>query len=520
MAKKTSISASDMEALFGHALVQPKAKTGEGQAETRAAESLGVQVLGSAQTSPALRTWRARGADGEPVALVTLADGVTPAERERVAKALTAFHAAAELLPGTLPVRELTPERDAFLTDLWTTGSARDLSALRWPLRKRLEFVADVARAVGKLHAAGLTHGCLCADNVLLDDDLRPVLSEAGLVDVRALIARHDAAGYEAFAAPELRAGAEPTPGADAYAIGRLLQELTAGDEKLPATVAEVVHRCVSPPQSRFASTDAIVTALQAAASALAPTEDAPREPRNSVVAERRERPTAAPPPEAAEAPMPSHASFQLPEAPAWVGVCGLVLVAGALGVGAVVGGGNATLRTLLQVLVPLGAALATLLAPPLSRGRAAARITLALGLAAVAYVVDPLALSFRMAAQRHIEGGPDAQRKAVDEIVRLGRDFRGLSLAGANLEEVDLTGALLLGVDLTGANLRGAKLDAAEVDGAKFGGATLAGADLSSTQLQLAMTSTALCDEHTRFPPGFTCDSGLVVRNQKPLPP
>ena len=312
----------------------------------------------------------------------------------------------------------------------------------------------------------------------------------------------------------------EPTPAADHYAIGRLLQVLSAGDEKLPATVAEVVQRCVSPPQSRYSSADEIVTALQASANALASAEDAPRESRKSVVAERRERPTAVPPPEEADAPKQSHASFQLPEAPAWVGASGLVLVAAALGVGAFVGGGSATLRTLLQVMVPLGAALATLLAPPLSRGRVAARVTLALGLAAVAYVLDPLALAFRMAAQRHIEGGPDAQRKAVAELLRLGRDFRGLSLAGANLEELDMTGALLLGVDLTGANLRGAKLDAAEVDGARFGGATLAGADLSATQLQLATTSTAICDEHTRFPPGFTCDSGLVVRNQKLPPP
>jgi len=59
-----------MEAVFGHALVQPKAKTGEGKAETRAAESLGVQVLGSAGATgapgPGLRTWRVRGADASP----------------------------------------------------------------------------------------------------------------------------------------------------------------------------------------------------------------------------------------------------------------------------------------------------------------------------------------------------------------------------------------------------------------------------------------------------------------------
>lgn len=516
MAKKTSISAADMEAVFGHAVVQPKAKTGEGQAESRAASEMGVTVLGSVQTAPALRTWRVRGKDGKPAALVTLAESVTPAERERVARALVSLLAVRDALQGTLPVRQVTDGHDAFLTDLWTTGTARDLSALKWPLRKRVEFVAAVARALGRLHAAGLVHGCLCADNVLLDDDLQPVLSEAGLVDVRALMARRDSLAYEPFAAPELK-GADPTPSGDLYSAGRLLQELIGADEKPPASVTEIVQRCVSPPKGRYGSAGELVTALEAAASELALAEGArlTSEGRPPPGAERKDR---APSPDATGHSPPAPSEPWQP--PAWLGVSGIVMAAGALAAGAFLGGTNEALRPLLVGMVPLGAALATTLAPPLPKHRAAARLALAVGFAGIAWVFDPLSLAFRIAAHAHINGSEASRRKAVDEILRMGRDFRGVSLAGANLTHLDMTGADLRGVNLTGADLTGTRLVAAEVDGATLEGAQLAGADLSATRLQLAVIGSARCDDATIMPAGFRCDAGHVARNPAPAAP
>jgi len=526
MPKKTSSSRADMEAIFGAALVQPNATsqgTGQVKAETKAAQSLGLEVLVSASTSPGLRTWRAQGKDGKPVALVTLAETVTPQERERVARNLVALHAAgAAQLPGVLPVHQMTDEHDAFVTDLWTTGTAKDLSALRWPFRKRLDFVAAVTRAVAKLHAAGLAHGCLCPDNILLDDDLRPVLSEAGLVDVRALIARRDVLVYEAFAAPELKAGAEPTPAGDLYSLGRLLLALTDGDEKVPPSVTAIAQRCLAQPQARYASADELVAALEGAAGTLPLVEEvrAP-EPRKAPpptkagaasTAERKERPAAAPE-RPDRATSPQDASWEMPEPPAWLGIVGIAMVVGALVTGALMGSGSESVRTLLAIALPLGAALATTLAPPLPRGRVAARLALALGLAALAAVFSPLPFAYRVAAQAHLKGSDDMKRKAVAEILLLGGDFRGLSLVGVNLEHVDLTGANLRGVDLTGADMRGARLVAANLEDAKLDGTALAGADLTFTDLQLATFNFALCDEMTLFPPGFTCESGHIGR-------
>jgi hypothetical protein len=519
VAKKGSSSA-DMEALFGHALVKPKPKAEELKPEARAARTLGVEVLGSVGTSPGLRTWRARTADGESVALVTLAETVTPAERERVGKALGA---AQEPIPGMLPVRQVTPEHDAFLTDLWTTGTAKDLSALKWSLRKRLDFVIVVTRSLARLHAAGRTHGCLCADNVLLDDDLRPVLAEAGLVDVRALLARRDALAYEAFAAPELKSGVEPTPRSDQYSVGRLLLAVTAGDESVPASVTGIAHRCVEPPQARYVSTDELVAALEAAASTLPLVEEVRQpEPRKAPPpAERKPRPPPTTPAAKAadRATPPPGATWQLPEPPLWFGLTGLALVAGSLGAGAYAGVANDSLRALLSVLVPFGAALATTLLPPLPQRRTASRIFLGIGLAAVVAVWSPLSLAYRVAAQGHLKGSDEMRRKAVDEIMRLGGDFRGLSLVGINLEQVDLTAANLRGVDMTNANLRGARLTAANLEDTRLDGAALAGADLTLTDLQLASTNLAFCDDQTRFPPGFVCESGHIGRTQTAPP-
>jgi hypothetical protein len=520
MAKKSGISAADMEALFGHALIQPKAKTGEGQAETQAARDLGVTILGSVAGSPtALKSWRAHAPDGKTWAMVTLPSAVTPSERKHFAAALSALSAAGGSIRGVLPVRKRAEDNASFLTDLLTTGTAADLSALKWPLARRLEFLAEVARGLEALHAAGLTHGCLCAANILLDDDLKPVLSEAGLVNVSALLARREAGPYEAYVAPEIRSGEAPKPAGDLYAVGKLLGELGAnGAEKVGPELAEIMNRCLSPPMGRYASAQELAAALEHAAVAQhereqmrgrmsepRPVQPEARQSRS----ERVEPHTGAPAADFARAPSAPWV------APVGLGFSGLLLLVSALVAGALLGGTNTTLRQLLSVAVPLGAALATTLAPPLPRAAVLARVTLGAGLAALMVFAQPLAFAFRFAAQRQLRGSEASRARAIDDILRLGRDFRGMSLAGADLSNRDLVGADLRGVNLMGANLTGARAMFAEVDGANFDGSQLQGASLAGTQLQLATLGGAQCDGATTLPASFTCDGRQVVRAQ-----
>src|ERR1700690_4131986 len=199
-----------IDAFLAHAIVDPTAAASGDRPEARAAKALGLQILGLVGERPVGRTWRARTPAGKQMGLVVIADAAADAERDRFAAAAERLHAAGAV-PGAVRVHAVSPARDAFVVDLWTTGCATDLPTLHWPPRRRLEFVRRVAQALDALHRAGIAHGCLCADNVLLDDDLQPVLAEAGLVSVHALLAsQSDASEYAAFAAPEVKGGGEP----------------------------------------------------------------------------------------------------------------------------------------------------------------------------------------------------------------------------------------------------------------------------------------------------------------------
>jgi serine/threonine protein kinase len=205
--------------------------------------------------------------DGAPAALVTLAADATPDEREKLGRALTALRAAGDSLEGVLPVRAIAESGDAFLTDLWTLGTARDLPALRWPLQRRLAFVGKVARSIEALHAAGIVHGCLGLDNVLLDDDLQPVLSEVSLVDLRNVVAADPSSPYARSAPPELTTVGRVTASGDLFAIGRLLEDLVSPEERALPLVAELVMGTVAPEGSRFSDAGKLAQGIQAAVS-------------------------------------------------------------------------------------------------------------------------------------------------------------------------------------------------------------------------------------------------------------
>jgi uncharacterized protein YjbI with pentapeptide repeats len=160
-----------------------------------------------------------------------------------------------------------------------------------------------------------------------------------------------------------------------------------------------------------------------------------------------------------------------------------------------------------------LGAAVATWLLPSLPRGAAAARLVLAGGLLALLVIFDPLSVVYARVAQRQLRGSDVARHAAIDEILRLGRDFRGMSLAGIDLSGQDLTGADLRGVDLSRADLSHARLWGAQVVGASFEGARLEGANLERTNLALAHVAEATCDATTRLPSTWRCSGSRLSR-------
>ncbi len=500
---------------------------------SRAAHALGVELGALVRERPLSRTWRVRtpAPDEKDLAMVTVAEQATTVQRELFATTAATIHAAGDSLHGVLRVSAIAPSRDAFLTDLWTAGSARDLSALRWPPRRRVEFVLRTVRTIEGLHMLGLVHGCLCPANVLFDDALSPIVAEAGTAAVHALAEQFgsDADLYVAFAAPEVVKGEPANVRSDVYSLGRMLEDALKGDPP-NAELQEIVRRCTAGlPSARYPHAGELASALEAVVGLL-PADDAPRTiaskpappaPARPSGRVRKEEPKtrSIPPslsrPSVRARPGAPPAAWQVPRA---LGIVGLLGAMGAVVTSAIVGGSNAELRNALALILVGGIALATTLVRPPGRAgpglRAGVTLLLALACATPLVVLDPLAFTYRLAARQHLRGDVASRRAGVEEIVRLGRDFRGLLLADADLSGLDLEKADLRGADLSRANLTHARLAGADVTDATLDDASMAGADLRRVHLGLARVRAATCDGETRLPDGWVCGDGRLRRN------
>ncbi len=492
-----------MDDLLAHAILAPPSSDVGSAPEERAAQALSVEVLGPVGERPLVSIWRAKSGDGREVALVVVREDVPAPERHRLMGSVERFHKGP--IPGVLRILAIAPSRDAYLSDLWTTGCATDLPALGWSSRRRLEFVRTVAQALGALHRAGLIHGCLCSDNILLDDDLGPVVSEAAGVSVHALNARQgESAVYEQFAAPEVLRGEAPSPRADVYSLGRLIQHLL-GDEGAPAVVA-LLKRCLAEtPAARFATAEEAIGAIDEAIPTL-PEADAITQPMTAPLAPR---PAAAPKGEKPAGP-PTKWQAEEPSEPlpAWVSPAGVgaILVASAI---AWFAGTNA----LTFVLSIGGAAAAGWAFPPLGRLRALWRAVAAGACIALVVALDPLGFVIKLGHQRAMRD-PVAARAAFLEIMHGSRSFDGMSVAGCDLSGLDMTAMNLSGVDFSHANLQNSTFTAANVQNANFDGAQVQGAYLGGVDLGIAINvETAICDESTGLTPPWTCSGGHIRR-------
>lgn len=129
------------------------------------------------------------------------------------------------------------------------------------------------------IHDEGVIHRDLKPANVLLDDG-EPKITDFGVAtdrrrDTLAPGERGDPVGTPGYRAPEQRAGAEPDPRCDGFAVGRILEE-AAGDD-VPDAVREVIEQATSQaPGERFPSAAAMREALEAARTLAPEGEDRP----------------------------------------------------------------------------------------------------------------------------------------------------------------------------------------------------------------------------------------------------
>ncbi len=148
----------------------------------------------------------------------------------------------------------------------WLADAVPDVAA-------RGRVLAEVADGLAAIHRAGLVHGDVKPDNVVIDRAGRAIVVDLGLaraVDERR--APGELAGTPGYLAPEVLAGAATSPGSDQFAWGEVVRATMADARLTPRSrraVAQVVATACAPhAPARFATMAAAGAAL---AVALAP---------------------------------------------------------------------------------------------------------------------------------------------------------------------------------------------------------------------------------------------------------
>jgi transcriptional regulator with GAF, ATPase, and Fis domain len=105
--------------------------------------------------------------------------------------------------------------------------------------------LADALDALGWLHAAGIVHGDVKPDNVLVREDGSGVLIDLSAAQ-RLAHRPGEISGTLRYLAPEVLAGAPPSPRSDLFALGRALEDLFALAHVVAPAVRKLAARLTS----------------------------------------------------------------------------------------------------------------------------------------------------------------------------------------------------------------------------------------------------------------------------------
>ncbi len=151
------------------------------------------------------------------------------------------------------------------------------------PLLKAVDVLRDVLSALSQAHAAGLGHGDLKPENVLLADR-QALVADTGVVGAveRSLDGAPPGVAVAAlcappYVAPERREGVASgptTPREDVYAVGVVAHEMLASRppapesepleeiRSVPAWLGELVRGCLAPPGERWPDARDVLSAM------------------------------------------------------------------------------------------------------------------------------------------------------------------------------------------------------------------------------------------------------------------
>ena len=246
---------------------------------------MGVQLVTLVGEGNCGQVWKAKDEDGQLQAVKLFSHrqagvGMSLSAYSRGVSVMNRLTGLGPRAEGVVPLIAVSLNQLGVVMDYAENGSAVDLPALGWPVKEIVPFVQRVAEIVARAHEAGALHRCLKPSNILLDADLRPMLSDFDMVDLPTLAStKNEAGGYAAYAAPEELLGqGTQSPTADVYSLGRLLHFLLKGErpDKLTedvATLADLEGRptglvrivrkcCLRAPEGRYQSVNAFLEDL------------------------------------------------------------------------------------------------------------------------------------------------------------------------------------------------------------------------------------------------------------------
>lgn len=524
---------------------------------------LGAYLLKQIGSGESGSVWKAELSDGQIVAVKYFdpsraTPGLGAPAFRRGVRALNRIMAAgsAVIVPKLYCVAR---NELSFVMEYCANGTVTGIPALGWGVARSLDFFKRLCRQVAALHELGMVHRCIKPNNVLIDPEFKPVLTDLNGVDLQQL-ALTRRGNYRLYAAPEELAGlGTESPTADIYSLGRVLHFLLLGaDPSEPvhdvpsldslaaapvwlvriirkATVCNAAMRYQRASEllldlERHEQTDSVGLLLSssvAADSSHVPSSLVPQAlglgraplrikwpPQEAIVAL----------PAKAEAPPvatkdPKFGDFTLSAAlRRRLGLAGICGVAACVGFLLLVPAPDHQAASILGITLALSLALSTVLIQV--RGPRSDLFNLALTSLVLTFSLqaepDRIVLLRWKYTLNH--GKPDERALVARSLARRAyRNFAGADLSATDLSGADLGRVSFRDANLRAANLTGAILQEADLQGADLTWANLTRADLFGSNVSGARGFPAtICDRATILPSGWICNAGQPAPAEK----
>lgn len=213
------------------------------------------------------------GPDGftAPVALKTLVTSHLHAAEHVEAFIAEAQAGAAVIHPNVVHTHALVRADGRYwlamqLVRGWSVSALLDRSATSGrpiPLPIAVAIARDVASGLDAIHAAGLVHGDVAPDNLMLAASGHAMVLDFGAATARNAV-RSRLAADTPYVAPELRTRTWVEARADVWSLGAVLRELVPAHTNVPFLLDSAIARALNPePSRRFPSAGAMAIALE-----------------------------------------------------------------------------------------------------------------------------------------------------------------------------------------------------------------------------------------------------------------